>query len=62
MSIKSLGDRCIMTYKYCMNQPMQAVERQMNMIIAKNPQLINLFKQNKNHPPIRKYSHIPFNN
>ena len=34
MSIKSLSDRGNMTYKYYMNQPMQAVEIQTNMIIA----------------------------
>ena len=48
-----------MTYKYFINQPLQSVERGINMIIAKNPQLINLFNRNKNHPLIRKYSHIP---
>ena len=61
MSIKSLSDRCNMTYKSYMNQPMQSVERRMNMIIARNPQLIHLFNRNKNHSLIRKYSHIPFN-
>ena len=62
MSIESLSERCNMTDKYHMNQPMQSVERRMNLIIAKNPQLINLFTRNKNHPLIKKYSHILFNN
>ena len=43
MSIKSLSDRCNMTYKYYMNQPSQSVELRINMVIAKNPQLTNLF-------------------
>ena len=37
------------------------LERRINMIIAKSPQLINSLDRNKNHPLIRKYSHIPFN-
>ena len=41
---------------------MHSVERRINMIIAKNPQLINSLDRNTNHPLIRKYSHIPFNN
>ena len=45
-----------------MNQPLDMCERKINMSIAKNPQLINLLDQNKKHPLIRKYSHIPFNN
>ena len=43
-----------------MTQSMSAVERRTNMIIAKNPQLIKCLNRNKNHPVIRKYSHIPF--
>ena len=38
---------------------MQAIEIKLNMIIAKNPQLITSLDRNKNHPLIRKYSHIP---
>ena len=40
---------------------MPMVERRINFIIAKNPKLINSLDRNKNHPIIRKYSHIPFN-
>ena len=40
---------------------MSMLERQINMIIAKNPQLINSLDRNKNHPLIRNYSHILFN-
>ena len=55
MSIKSVSDRCNMTYKYYMNQPMQSVERRINMIIAENPQLINIFNRNENHPLLKNF-------
>ena len=41
---------------------MHAIERQLNMVIAENPQLINSLDRNKNHPLITKYSHKSFNN
>ena len=47
-----------MSYKYYINHPMSMLERRINMIIAKNPQLINSLDRNKNHPLIRNYSHI----
>ena len=50
-----------MTYKYYRNLPMTNLERRLNIIIAKNPQLINALDRKKNIPLIRKYSHIPFN-
>ena len=62
MIIKSLSDKCNMKYEHYMNQPKSMCERKINMIIAKNLQLINSLDRNKNHPLIRKYSHIPFNN
>ena len=51
-----------MTYKYYLNQPMSALERRLCLDIARNPHLINSLNRNVNHPLIRKYSHIPFNN
>ena len=48
---------CNMKYEYYINQPMQANEVKLNMIIAKNPQLINTLDRNTNHPLIKKYSH-----
>ena len=51
-----------MTYEFYINQPMQSVELRLNMVVAKNPQLIKSLDQNKNHHLIREYSHIPFNN
>ena len=47
-----------MSYKYYINQPMSMLERRINFIIARNPRLINSLDRTKNHPLIRKYSHI----
>ena len=49
---------CNMTYKYYLTNPMSMLERRIYFIINKNPELINVFDRNKNHPLIRKYSHI----
>ena len=62
MTINIISDRCNITYEKVINQPMSMCERKINMNIAKNPQLINSLDRNKNHPLIRKYSHIPFKN
>ena len=62
MIINTISCLCNMTYKYYLFNPMSMLERRMNFIISKNPQLINTINRNKNHPLIRKYSHIPFNN
>ena len=62
MAINSIHDRCNITYREYLKLLMQAVERKINMCIAKKPQLINSLNRNKNHPLIRKYSYIPFNN
>ena len=47
-----------MSYKYYINQPMSMIERRINFIIARNPQIINALDRTKNHPLFRKYSHI----
>ena len=60
--IETLNDKCNMTYQNYINEPMHAIERQLNIIIAKNPRLTSSFDRNKNHPLIRKYPQIPFNN
>ena len=54
-TISCLGN---MTYKYYLSNPMSMLERRINYIINKNPELINDFDSNKNHPLIRKYFHI----
>ena len=58
MEITMFSCRCNMTYKNYMNIPMSMLERRINFIIARNPELINSLNCNKNHPLIRKYSHI----
>ena len=58
MIIESVTDKHWMTYKTYIQQPMPMVERKMNYVIHKCPQLIRALDRNKNHPLIRKYSHI----
>ena len=58
MVINTISCLCNMTYKYYLTGPMPIVERRINFIINQNPELINIFDRNKNHPLIRKYSHI----
>ena len=58
MIINTVSCICNMSYKYYINQPMSMLERRINFIIARNPHLINSLNRNKNHPLIRKYSHI----
>ena len=60
MIINTISCLCNRTYKYYLNNPMSTLERRINYIIAKNPELINTLDRNKNHPLIRKYNHIPF--
>ena len=55
--METLNDKCNMTYQHYICQPMSMCERQINMNLAKNPQLINSLDRNKNHHLIRKYSH-----
>ena len=62
MNIITNNFKLNMTYENNINQPMQAVERKLKMIIAKNPHLISSINRSHNHPLIRNYSHIPFNN
>ena len=50
---------CNIRYKHYIDKPMSMLERRINYIITKNPQLTN---QNHNHPLIRKYPNIKFNN
>ena len=50
---------CNIRFKHYKDKPMSMLERKINYIISKNPQLIN---QNHNHPLIRKYPNIKYNN
>ena len=58
MIINTISCLCNMSYKYYLLNPMPMLERRMNYIIARNPKLINSLDRNKNHPLIRRYSHI----
>ena len=58
MIIKTVTDKHWMTYKTYIQQPMPMVERRLNYIIHKSPQLIKVLDCSKNSPSIRKYSHL----
>ena len=58
MIIKTISCKCNISYKQYINNPMSMLERRINFIIARKPKLINCLNRNKNHPLIRKYSHI----
>ena len=60
--IDTLNDRFNTTYEHYINRSMDMCERKINMVIARNPQLINSLHRNKSHPLIRKNSHIPYKN
>ena len=62
LTINTINCRCNMTYEHYMTLPMHMCERSINMIIAKNPQLLNALDRSKNGTLIKIYSHIPFNN
>ena len=58
MIIKTIGDKCIITYKHYIDQPMHMIGRRLNFVVNRRPQLINALDRSKNHPLIRKFSHI----
>ena len=58
ITINTVSERCIMKYEFYMRPPMFPLETKLNIIIAKNPQLLD---QNKKHLSIKKYTHISFN-
>ena len=62
MTINIISDRCNMAYKRYINQSISMCERKIKNIIARNPHLVNSLDRFKNHPLIKKYSHIPFKN
>ena len=59
MNINITSCLCNIRYKHYVDKPMSMLERRINYINTKNPQLIN---KNHNHPLIRKYPKIKFNN
>ena len=58
MENNTISCRCNMTYKYYMNTPMSMLERRINMVIGKNPQLIKSLIIKENHPITRKYDYF----
>ena len=58
MTFNTVSDRCNMIYEYYMHPPMFPLETKLNLIIARNPQILD---HNIKHLLIRKYSHISFN-
>ena len=50
---------CNIRYKHYKDKSMSMLERRINYIICKNPELLN---KNHNHPLIRKYPNNKFNN
>ena len=48
MIINTTSCLCNMTYKYYLTNPMTMLERRINYIICKNPQLINYLVINRN--------------
>ena len=58
MNITTVKDKMYLTYDYYIQDPMQAVEIKLNLIIAENPHLINSLNRYHIHPLIRKYSYI----
>ena len=58
MIITTINDKMYMTYKYYIQNPMPAVELNMNMILVKNPHLIKSLNRSHIHPLTRKFSYI----
>ena len=61
MEINMISCRCNMTSKYYMNTPMSMLERRINMVITKNPQLIKSLNIIKNHPISRQCDYLLLN-
>ena len=58
MKITMIGCRCNMNYKFYNCSPMSMLERRINMVIGKNPQLIKSLNIKENHPITRKYDNF----
>ena len=49
-----------MNYRYYLLQPVEMIERRLNMKIAKNPHLMNSLNRGSDNSLIGKFLHIPF--
>ena len=54
---KTISDKRHMNCQFCINNPMQMVERRLNKILAKNPNLVKLWNSRLYNPVTRKHSH-----
>ena len=61
IEISMISYKCKRTYKNYMNSPMSMLERRINMVIAKNPQLIKSLDIKENNPITRKYDYLLLN-
>ena len=61
-NIITIADKMHMTHDFYIKNPMQMIERRLNVVIDTHPQLKNALDRNENYLLIRKDSHIPFNN
>ena len=58
MNILNVNAKRYMTYDNYINHPLQEIELKLNMIVDKNPHLINSQNRLRIHPLIRRYSRI----
>ena len=58
MNIETIIGKRNLTYEHYIKQPMQMVELRLNMITAKNQQLIKSLDRIVNHPLIKKHSDV----
>ena len=58
----TIADRKDMTYDFYIKHNMCAFEWNLNGMIIKNKNLFNKLDRSKNHPLIRNFSNVSFNN
>ena len=58
MNVSTINDKRYMTYDYYIQHPMPAVKLKLNIILAKNPHIINSLNRSHFRPLSRKYSHV----
>ena len=61
MQIVTMANKLDTSYDFNIRHNAHAVERKLNMIIAKNSHLINKLDRSKRHPLIRKTSLVQIN-
>ena len=57
MNITFIADFKHVVYDHYLTHPKPMIEWKFNLLLAKNPNLVKIFK-NGNHPLIRKYQYI----